>query len=63
GNWGYKCPNWMILPLDYKGNIKTPCCMGSANESALQPQCNKCGIAPYSGLLAELFPLEKAIGN
>jgi len=18
GNWGYKCPNWMILPLDYK---------------------------------------------
>jgi Fe-coproporphyrin III synthase len=63
GNWGYKCPNWMILPLDYRGNIKAPCCMGSANESALQPQCDKCGIAPYSGLLAELFPLEKAIGN
>jgi MoaA/NifB/PqqE/SkfB family radical SAM enzyme len=63
GNWGYKCPNWMILPLDYRGNIKTPCCMGSANESSMQPQCDKCGIAPYSGLLAELFPLEKAIGN
>lgn len=63
GNWGYKCPNWMILPLDYRGNIKTPCCMGSANESALQPQCDKCGIAPYSGLLSGLFPLEKAIRN
>lgn len=63
GNWGYKCPNWMILPLDYRGNIKTPCCMGSANESALQLQCDKCGIAPYSGLLGELFPLEKAFGN
>ncbi|MGD0146737.1 MAG: radical SAM protein [Nitrososphaerales archaeon] len=22
GNWGYKCPGWMILPLDYRGNIK-----------------------------------------
>lgn len=63
GNWGNMCPNWMILPLDYRGNIKAPCCMGSANESALQPQCDKCGIAPYSGLLAGLFPLEKAIGN
>jgi sulfatase maturation enzyme AslB (radical SAM superfamily) len=63
GNWGYKCPNWMILPLDYRGNIKTPCCMGSANEGALQPQCDKCGIAPYSGLLAEIFPLEKTVGN
>jgi len=63
GNWGYKCPNWMILPLDYRGYIKTPCCMGTADEGALQPQCNKCGIAPYSGLLAELFPLERAIGN
>jgi MoaA/NifB/PqqE/SkfB family radical SAM enzyme len=63
GNWGYKCPNWMILPLDNRGNIKTPCCMVTADEGALQPQCDKCGIAPYSGLLAELFPLEKAIGN
>ncbi len=59
GNWGYRCPNWVILPLDYRGNIKTPCCMGSANEDALQPQCDKCGIAPYSGLLAVLFPPEK----
>jgi MoaA/NifB/PqqE/SkfB family radical SAM enzyme len=63
GNWGYKCPNWMILPLDYRGNIKTPCCMGSANEGALQPQCDKCGIAPYSGVLAGLFPIEETLGN
>ena len=63
GNWGYKCPNWMILPLDYKGNIKTPCCMGSANEDAVQPQCDKCGLAPYSGLLASLFPIENAMAN
>jgi Fe-coproporphyrin III synthase len=63
GNWGYKCPNWMILPLDYRGNIKMPCCMGSANEGALQPQCDKCGLAPYSGVLAGLFPIEKALGN
>lgn len=63
GNWGYKCPNWMILPLDYRGNIKMPCCMGSANEDALQPQCDKCGIAPYSGVLAGLFPIEKVMGN
>jgi len=63
GNWGYKCPNWMILPLDYRGNIKMPCCMGSANEDALQPQCDKCGLAPYSGVLAGLFPIERALGN
>jgi MoaA/NifB/PqqE/SkfB family radical SAM enzyme len=63
GNWGYKCPNWMILPLDYRGNIKMPCCMGSANENALQPQCDKCGLAPYSGVLAGLFPIEKALPN
>jgi Fe-coproporphyrin III synthase len=63
GNWGYKCPNWMILPLDYRGNIKMPCCMGSANENALQPQCDKCGLAPYSGVLAGLFPIEKALRN
>jgi MoaA/NifB/PqqE/SkfB family radical SAM enzyme len=63
GNWGYKCPNWMILPLDYRGNIKIPCCMGSTNEDALQPQCDKCGIAPYSGILAGLFPIEKTLGN
>jgi len=62
GNWGYKCPNWMILALDYKGNIKAPCCMGSANEKASQPQCDKCGIAPYSSLLAGLFPNEKLLG-
>jgi MoaA/NifB/PqqE/SkfB family radical SAM enzyme len=61
GNWGYKCPNWMILPLDYRGNIKMPCCMGSANEDALQPKCDKCGIAPYSGLLATIFPDEQAM--
>jgi len=63
GNWGYKCPNWMILPLDYRGNIKMPCCMGSANKDALQPQCDKCGLAPYSGVLAGLFPIEKALAN
>lgn len=63
GNWGYKCPNWMILPLDYRGNIKMPCCMGSANEGALQPQCDKCGLAPYSGLLSSLFPVEKVLGS
>ena len=56
GNWGYKCPNWRILPLDYRGNIKMPCCMGSANEGALQPQCDKCGLAPYSGVLAGVVP-------
>ena len=61
GNWGYKCPNWMILALDYKGNIKAPCCMGSANENASQPQCDKCGIAPYSSLLAGLFSNEKLL--
>ncbi len=63
GNWGYMCPNWMILPLDYRGHIKTPCCMGSANEGALQPQCDKCGIAPYSGVLAGLFPVEEALSS
>jgi MoaA/NifB/PqqE/SkfB family radical SAM enzyme len=63
GNWGYKCPNWMILPLDYRGNIKMPCCMGSANEDALQPQCDKCGLAPYSGVLAGLFPIERALSS
>ncbi len=63
GDWGYKCPSWMILPLDYRGNIKMPCCMGSANEGALQPHCDKCGLAPYSDVLAGLFPVEKAIGN
>ena len=63
GNWGSMCPNWMILPLDYRGNIKTPCCMGSANENALQPQCDKCGIAPYSGVLAGLFPVEQVLRN
>ena len=63
GNWGYKCPNWMILPLDYRGNIKMPCCMGSSNKDALQPQCDKCGLAPYSGVLAGLFPIEKVMGN
>jgi Fe-coproporphyrin III synthase len=62
GNWGYKCPNWLIIALDYKGNIKAPCCMGSANENASQPQCDKCGIAPYSSLLAGLFPNEKVMG-
>ena len=63
GNWGYKCPNWMILPLDYRGNIKMPCCMGSANEGAMQPQCDKCGLAPYSGVLASLFPIERALAS
>jgi Fe-coproporphyrin III synthase len=63
GNWGSMCPNWMILPLDYRGNIKTPCCMGSANKDALQPQCDKCGLAPYSGVLAGLFPMEQVIRN
>jgi MoaA/NifB/PqqE/SkfB family radical SAM enzyme len=59
GNWGSMCPNWMILPLDYRGNIKTPCCMGSANEAALQPHCDQCGLAPYSGILAGLFPTQQ----
>jgi Fe-coproporphyrin III synthase len=61
GNWGYKCPNWVIFALDYRANIKMPCCMGSANENSLQPKCDKCGIAPYSGVLAGLFPHEKAL--
>lgn len=63
GSWGCKCPNWMILALDYRGNIKTPCCMGNANENTLQPQCDKCGLTAYSGVLAGMFPKEKALSK
>ena len=47
-----KCPNWAILVLDHRGDIKTPCCLGSAKSDDIQPQCQSCGMSNYSSLLS-----------
>jgi MoaA/NifB/PqqE/SkfB family radical SAM enzyme len=61
GNWGgvgttpINCPSWIILPLDHMGKIKQPCCIGSADRSAIKPICEDCGLACYSVFLARGF--------
>ena len=47
-----KCPNWAILALDHLGRVKEPCCMGSAEQNSIRPICERCGLSPYSSLLA-----------
>jgi sulfatase maturation enzyme AslB (radical SAM superfamily) len=59
GNWGgikttpVDCPSWAILSLDHKGKIKQPCCIGSSDNKALKPMCEKCGLGCYSILVAQ----------
>ncbi len=48
-----KCPNWAILVLDHRGDVKTPCCLGSAKSDDVQPQCQSCGMSNYSSLLSK----------
>jgi len=60
-NWGgigttpVNCPSWIILPLDHKGRIKEPCCIGSADGSGTKPICEDCGLSCYSIFLAKGF--------
>jgi len=59
GNWGgvgttpVQCPSWAILSLDHMGNVKRPCCIGSANSDAMKPICEDCGLGCYSILVAQ----------
>jgi Fe-coproporphyrin III synthase len=54
--WGGKgttpiaCPSWAILSLDHMGRVKKPCCIGSADVSAMQPICEECGLSSYAVL-------------
>jgi hypothetical protein len=58
GNWGgtgttpVQCPSWAILSLDHMGRVKQPCCIGSADATALKPICEDCGLGCYSVLVA-----------
>ena len=42
-----------ILVLDHRGDVKTPCCLGSAKSDDVQPQCQSCGMSNYSSLLSK----------
>ncbi len=59
GNWGgikttpVDCPTWAILSLDHKGKAKQPCCIGSSDNKAMKPICEKCGLGCYSILVAQ----------
>ena len=44
------CPNWAILVLDHRADIKTPCCLGSAKPDGDKPICDRCGASNYSSL-------------
>ena len=44
------CPNWAILTLDHRADIKSPCCLGSASKDDLKPMCENCGMSNYSSL-------------
>jgi hypothetical protein len=59
GNWGYKCPNWMILVLDYKGNIKAPCCMGSETRMLHNPNATNAGSRRTPDFLRDCFQTKK----
>lgn len=50
GTFSGECPTWAILALDHLGRVKRPCCIGSAEPSAIKPICEKCGMSPYSFL-------------
>jgi MoaA/NifB/PqqE/SkfB family radical SAM enzyme len=56
-NWGGKgtipidCPTWAILSVDHMGREKRPCCIGSAEDSAMKPICEECGLGCYSVLV------------
>lgn len=56
-NWGGKgtipidCPTWAIVSVDHMGREKKPCCIGSAENSSMQPICEECGLGCYSVLV------------
>ena len=56
-NWGGKgtvpidCPTWAIISVDHMGREKKPCCIGSAENSAMKPICEECGLGCYSVLV------------
>lgn len=56
-NWGgsgtvpIDCPTWAILAVDHRGREKRPCCIGSAEDSSMKPQCDECGLGCYSVLV------------
>jgi Fe-coproporphyrin III synthase len=58
GNWGGKGttpirgPSWAILSLDHMGRVKLPCCIGNADNKALQPICEDYDLGWYSVLVA-----------
>ena len=49
-SWGSKCPSWIAIGVDSFGRIKTPCPLGSAEESMTQPVCERCGCVANSML-------------
>ena len=58
-NWGgvgttpVQCPSWAILSMDHMGRIKQPCCIGSADNKAMKPICEDCGLGCYAILVAQ----------
>ncbi|SHO45871.1 Fe-S oxidoreductase [Nitrosotalea sinensis] len=56
-NWGGRgttpidCPTWAIVSVDHMGREKRPCCIGSAENSAMKPICEECGLGCYSVLV------------
>lgn len=51
GNVPVDCPTWAILSVDHQGREKLPCCIGSAENDSLKPNCEKCGLGCYSVLM------------
>lgn len=55
-SWGGKgttpvnCPTWAVIALDHMGRRKSPCCIASADEKAVKPICEDCGITCYATL-------------
>ena len=53
-DWSKKCPDWSVLSLDSRGRMKKPCCIGSYSGKE-KPICERCGLAPYSGIYSGVF--------
>ncbi len=57
GEWSKECAireNFMTISLDFKGRIKNPCVLGSAEKGKMMPICEKCGVDCAVGMTVGL---------